>query len=50
VVAALTLICVDQSKRDQQLVERIALLKAASLLRARRSRNEEWLGGHARNL
>jgi purine nucleoside permease len=30
VVAALTLICVDQSKRDQQLVERIALLKAAS--------------------
>jgi hypothetical protein len=30
VVTALSLICVDQSKRDPQLVERIALLKAAS--------------------
>ena len=30
VVAALTSICVDQSKRDPQLAERAALLKAAS--------------------
>jgi pimeloyl-ACP methyl ester carboxylesterase len=30
VVAALTAICIDQSKRDPQLAERIALLKAAS--------------------
>lgn len=30
VVTAPTLICVDQSKRDPQLVERIALFKAAS--------------------
>jgi hypothetical protein len=30
VVAALTSICVDQSKRDPQLAERIALMKAAS--------------------
>ena len=30
VVTALSLICVDQSKRDPQLVERVALLKAAS--------------------
>jgi len=30
VVAALTSICVDQSKRDPQMVERLAALKAAS--------------------
>ena len=30
VVAALSLICVDQSSRDPQLVERVAALKAAS--------------------
>ena len=30
VVSALSLICVDQSKRDPQLVERVAALKAAS--------------------
>src|SRR5215217_648530 len=30
VVAALSLICVDQSKRDPQLVERVAALKTAS--------------------
>jgi hypothetical protein len=30
VVAALTSICVDQSKRDPQLAERLAILKAAS--------------------
>ena len=30
VTAALSLICVDQSKRDPQLVERVAALKAAS--------------------
>jgi hypothetical protein len=30
VVAALSLICVDQSKRDPQLAERIAAIKAAS--------------------
>ena len=30
VVAALSLICVDQSKRDPQLVERVAAIKAAS--------------------
>ena len=30
VVAALSLICVDQSLRDPQLVERVAALKAAS--------------------
>jgi hypothetical protein len=30
VVAALTSICIDQSKRDPQLTERVALLKAAS--------------------
>jgi hypothetical protein len=30
VVTALTSICLDQSKRDPQLVERTALLKAAS--------------------
>jgi alpha/beta superfamily hydrolase len=30
VVAALSLICVDQSKRDPQLTERIAAIKAAS--------------------
>ena len=30
VVAALSLICVDQSKRDPQLTERLAELKAAS--------------------
>ena len=30
VIAALSLICVDQSKRDPQLVERVAALKAAS--------------------
>jgi hypothetical protein len=30
VVAALTSICVDQSKRDPQLAERVVLLKAAS--------------------
>jgi hypothetical protein len=30
VVAALSLICVDQSTRDPQLVERVAALKAAS--------------------
>jgi len=30
VVAALSLICVDQSKRDPQLTERLAALKAAS--------------------
>ena len=30
VVAALTAICIDQSKRDPQLAERVALLKAAS--------------------
>jgi hypothetical protein len=30
VVTALTLICLDQSKRDPQLAERAALLKAAS--------------------
>ena len=30
VVTALSLICVDQSKRDPQLAERVALLKAAS--------------------
>ncbi|GEO16635.1 hypothetical protein [Microvirga aerophila] len=30
VVTALTSICVDQSKRDPQLAERIALLKASS--------------------
>jgi hypothetical protein len=30
VVAALSLICVDQSKRDPQLAERLAAIKAAS--------------------
>jgi hypothetical protein len=30
VVSALSLICVDQSKRDPQLVERVAAIKAAS--------------------
>jgi hypothetical protein len=30
VVTALTSICLDQSKRDPQLAERIVLLKAAS--------------------
>ena len=30
VVTALTSICLDQSKRDPQLAERVALLKAAS--------------------
>src|SRR4028118_2202186 len=30
VVSALSLICVDQSKRDPQLVERVAALKAVS--------------------
>ena len=30
VVGALSLICVDQSKRDPQLVERVAAIKAAS--------------------
>ncbi len=30
VVSALTSICLDQSKRDPQLNERVALLKAAS--------------------
>ena len=30
VVAALSLICIDQSTRDPQLVERVAALKAAS--------------------
>jgi hypothetical protein len=30
VVAALTSICLEQSKRDPQLAERVALLKAAS--------------------
>jgi hypothetical protein len=30
VVAALSLICVDQSKRDPQLVERVAAIKAAA--------------------
>ena len=30
VVAALSLICVDQSKRDPQLAERVAALKTAS--------------------
>jgi hypothetical protein len=30
VVAALASICVDQSKRDPQLAERVALLKGAS--------------------
>ncbi len=30
VVAALSLICVDQSKRDPQLAERVAAIKAAS--------------------
>jgi hypothetical protein len=30
VVAALTSICIDQSKRDPQLAERLATLKAAS--------------------
>jgi len=30
VVAALSLICVDQSKRDPQLVERVAAIKSAS--------------------
>jgi hypothetical protein len=30
VVTALSLICVDQSKRDPQLVERVAAIKAAS--------------------
>jgi hypothetical protein len=30
VTAALSLICIDQSKRDPQLVERVAALKAAS--------------------
>jgi hypothetical protein len=30
VVAALTGICVDQSKRDPQIAERLAILKAAS--------------------
>ena len=30
VVAALSLICVDQSKRDPQLADRIAAIKAAS--------------------
>ena len=30
VVSALSLICVDQSKRDPQQVERVAALKAAS--------------------
>jgi hypothetical protein len=30
VVAALSLICVDQSKRDPLLVERVAALKAVS--------------------
>jgi hypothetical protein len=30
VVAALTSICLDQSKRDPQLAERVVLLKAAS--------------------
>jgi hypothetical protein len=30
VVAALSLICVDQSKRDPQMTEKIAMLKAAS--------------------
>ena len=30
VVSALTSICLDQSKRDPQLTERVALLKAAS--------------------
>jgi hypothetical protein len=29
-VSALTSICLDQSKRDPQLTERVALLKAAS--------------------
>jgi hypothetical protein len=29
-VAALSLICVDQSKRDPQLAERVAALKSAS--------------------
>ena len=30
VVAALSLICIDQSTRDPQLVERLAAIKAAS--------------------
>jgi hypothetical protein len=30
VVAALSLICIDQSSRDPQLIERVAALKAAS--------------------
>ena len=30
VVAALSLICVDQSKRDPQLLERVAAIKSAS--------------------
>jgi hypothetical protein len=30
VVAALSLICIDQSKRDPQMVDRIAALKATS--------------------
>jgi hypothetical protein len=30
VVAALSLICIDQSKRDPQLAERVAAIKAAS--------------------
>ena len=30
VIAALTSICLDQSKRDPQLAERVVLLKAAS--------------------
>ena len=30
VVTALSLICVDQSKRDPQIVERVAAIKAAS--------------------
>jgi hypothetical protein len=29
VVAALSLICIDQSKRDPQIAERVAALKAA---------------------
>jgi hypothetical protein len=30
VVAALSLICIDQSKRDSQLAERVAAIKTAS--------------------
>ena len=49
VVTALSLICVDQSKRDPQLVERVALHESGLVLGTGRSRDEEWLGDHARN-